>query len=76
MNATMMALSRLAVCALVSILTSPGAHPGATVRAAHLILKAARIVDDSAEEIEKPKPSIIVIKRQSKGLDGIGATAD
>jgi hypothetical protein len=68
MRQTVLQVARLAVKALVSILTSPGAHPGATVRAAELILKAAGVIN-TAEMAETPKTSLVVIKRQSKGLE-------
>jgi hypothetical protein len=69
---TMLMVSRIAIRALVSILTSPGAHPGATVRAAHLVLRAARIIDVDVE-VENTEPSIVVINRQNGTA---AATAD
>jgi hypothetical protein len=65
---TMLVLSRIAVRALYSILTAPGASPGATVRAAHLALRAARIID-TAEEPEIIETSAIVVNRQLGAAD-------
>ena len=72
---TMLMVSRLAIRALVAILTSPGAHPGATVRAAHPVLRAARIIDVDVEA-ENTEPSIFVIGRQNGNGTAAALTGD